>query len=205
MEWVLYLAFQHKMLRKLRQKNKRAAMEMSVGTIVTIVLLMSVLILGLVFIRKIMCSGIVIVDGIDKKVQGQLINLFGTDKYGVECMGEPGQEEIKFGDGGQRQFICVINVKEETEYDFYVDSVTSLGGVSTTNVKNWIKREGWDGIAAAGNPKTVAPLILKIPDDVSETELDIKITVTNQNTGSKETHSSVVTVTPVSGINAAVC
>ncbi len=204
MEWVLYLAFQHKMLRKLRQKNKRAAMEMSVGTIVTIVLLMSVLILGLVFIRKIMCSGISLTEDIDEKIRGQLINLFGTDKYGVECMGEAGQD-IKLGDGGQRQFICVINVKEETEYDFYVDSVTSLGGVSTTNVKNWIIKEGWEGTAAAGNPKTVVPLILKIPEDVSETVLDIEITVTNQNTGSKDTHNSVVTVTPVSGINTAVC
>jgi len=34
-------------------KSKRAAMEMSVGTIVTIVLLMTVLILGLVLVRSI--------------------------------------------------------------------------------------------------------------------------------------------------------
>lgn len=49
--------------------SKKAAMEMSMGTIVTIVLLMSVLILGLVFVKNIMCSGIILTDDITASVK----------------------------------------------------------------------------------------------------------------------------------------
>jgi len=51
-------------------KNRRAAMEMSVGTIVTIVLLMTVLILGLVLVRTIFSSAKYNVDVIDEKIRG---------------------------------------------------------------------------------------------------------------------------------------
>ena len=47
--------------------NKKAAMEMSVGTIVTIVLLMSVLVLGIFMIQKIF-------SGSTKKKSGKFIS-----------------------------------------------------------------------------------------------------------------------------------
>lgn len=60
-------------------KNKRAAMEMSVGTIVTIVLLMTVLILGLVLVRSIFSSAIENIDGIDQAVKNEINKLFAED------------------------------------------------------------------------------------------------------------------------------
>ena len=47
------------------KNHKRAAMEMSVGTIVTIVLLMTVLIMGLVLTRTIFKSSVENINGID--------------------------------------------------------------------------------------------------------------------------------------------
>jgi len=60
-------------------KNKRAAMEMSVGTMVTIVLLMIVLVLGIFFIQKIFGAGTNAIDQIDTEMQNQIQKLFGAD------------------------------------------------------------------------------------------------------------------------------
>jgi hypothetical protein len=59
--------------------SKKAAMEMSVGTIVTIVLLMTVLILGLVMVRTIFKGSIENINGIDKAVKDQINKLFSED------------------------------------------------------------------------------------------------------------------------------
>ena len=60
-------------------KNKKAAMELSVGTLVTIVLLMIVLVLGIFFIQKIFSSGTNAIDTIDNQVQSQLQKLFASE------------------------------------------------------------------------------------------------------------------------------
>ncbi len=57
-------------------KNSKGALEMSVGTIVTIVLLMSVLVLGLFFIQKIFNSGSNAITSIDSQVQNEIAKLF---------------------------------------------------------------------------------------------------------------------------------
>ena len=60
-------------------KNKKAAMEMSVGTIVTIVLLMTVLILGLVMIRTIFGSAKGAIDLTDQQLKDELNKAFGSE------------------------------------------------------------------------------------------------------------------------------
>jgi len=60
-------------------KHKKAAMEMSVGTIVTIVLLMSVLVLGIFFVQKIFRTGTNAIDTIDSEVQNQISQLFSEE------------------------------------------------------------------------------------------------------------------------------
>ena len=50
-------------------KNKKAAMEMSMGTMVTIILLVVVLVLGIFFIQKIFSSGSNAIDTVDNQVQ----------------------------------------------------------------------------------------------------------------------------------------
>ena len=59
-------------------KNKHAAMEMSVGTIVTIVLLMAVLVLGLVLVRTIFKNSTESIDSIDEQVKNYKIEFVLT-------------------------------------------------------------------------------------------------------------------------------
>ncbi len=61
-------------------KSKKAAMEMSVGTIVTIVLLMSVLVLGLFLVKSIFSSAKGAVDLTDQQLQAEIEKLFSEEK-----------------------------------------------------------------------------------------------------------------------------
>ena len=59
--------------------QKKAAVEMSVGTIVTIVLLMTTLILGLVLVRTIFSGAIENINSIDQSVKNEINKLFAED------------------------------------------------------------------------------------------------------------------------------
>jgi hypothetical protein len=60
-------------------KNKNAQMEMSVGTIVTIVLLVTLLILGVVLIKNIFSSATGVVDLTDTQLRSEINKLFSED------------------------------------------------------------------------------------------------------------------------------
>lgn len=189
----------------MKKENKRAAMEMSVGTIVTIVLLMALLVLGLFFIRNIMCSGIVLTDQIDEKVSNEIKGLFADEDYGVICMGE-GNQDVKIGDGGRKRIFCTLKVKEETEYELKVVSIESLKGVPTNTVKNWVKDQDWKGQTNSGDkvPEKVV-LLLDVPDGVSDTNLKIEVSSENINTGQIDTHIMYIDVVHTGGVSAAIC
>ena len=63
----------------MKEINSKGAMEMSVGTIVTIVLLMSVLVLGLFLVQRVFSSGTGAIDSIDSQVQNEIQKLFSEE------------------------------------------------------------------------------------------------------------------------------
>ncbi|MBU1136233.1 MAG: hypothetical protein ABIG37_02030 [Nanoarchaeota archaeon] len=184
-------------------KTKKAALELSIGTIVIIVLAMTMLILGIVFVRNIMCSGIIISDKITSGVESEIIGLFGSKDYGLKCMGEGGQE-IKLGDGGRRQVVCITNSDSETQYSLKLKNIESLSGVSTPNVEKWVVDSGWKGIVSPGQ-KTITVVVLDVPKKVSDTSLKIEIEEENLNTNAKQTHVLYIDVTHVGILSNAVC
>jgi hypothetical protein len=64
----------------MKKKYKIGAMEMSMGTIVTIVLLVSVLVMGIFFIQKISKSATGVIDLTDQQLRDQVNKLFSEDK-----------------------------------------------------------------------------------------------------------------------------
>jgi uncharacterized protein YneF (UPF0154 family) len=184
-------------------RNKKGAMEMSIGTLVTIVLLMAVLILGLFLVRKVMCSGIIVTDQIHEATVNELKDLFSINDYGIKCMGEKGQD-VKLGDGGKRQIVCVTNMKEQTRVNLNMNKLESLKGAKTEVVNGWILDKDWSGTLSPGGD-VLPVLVLDIPEDVSETNLKIEIEEENLDTGTKKTHISYVDIAHVSGLSASVC
>jgi hypothetical protein len=122
--------------------SKRAAMEMSVGTIVTIVLLMTVLILGLVLVRSIFTSATYNVDTIDQKIRGEINKLFSEDQKIVIYL--PNQlAEIKQGASwgvawAVKNTIQGSSGSNKLSYTVSVQELGGCGSLSETEALNYI-------------------------------------------------------------------
>jgi len=57
--------------------DRRGAVELSIGTVVIIILALAMLILGLVFVNKAMCGVIRGIDVLNEKTASEILNLFG--------------------------------------------------------------------------------------------------------------------------------
>lgn len=185
--------------------DKKGAIELSVGTIVIIVLSVTLLILGIVFVKSIMCSGIVISEQLSTGVKNEVNNLFGADQYGVRCVGEGGQE-IKYASGGRRQIVCIIKSESQATYNLKVTDVKSLIGASTSTVQKWILQQDWKGdVSPGGNGQDAVVLVLNIPSDAPTTTLSITISAENVGSGSKTTHTSIIDITPSGFLQTTLC
>src|SRR3989344_967194 len=113
--------------------SKKAAMEMSVGTIVTIVLLVTVLILGLTLIRTIFKSSIDNINGIDQSVKNEINKLFGEDDK-IKVIVYPPSRLITIQKGNEEGLGFGFSIRnlEETEGRFsytisYIESKRECG------------------------------------------------------------------------------
>lgn len=114
-------------------KNKRAAMEMSVGTIVTIVLLMTVLILGLVLVRTIFSGAVENIGSIDQSVKAEISKLFSEDNS-KKVIIYPPTREITVEKGESGGFGFSIRNTEEQELTF--EYTVSVGEVDCSGISN---------------------------------------------------------------------
>ncbi len=107
-------------------KNKKGAMEMSMGTIVTIVLLMSVLVLGIFFVQKIFSSGSDAIDSIDAQVQNEIAKLFSEE--GVSLAVYPTSREINLKAGDDPKGFAFSIKNKDVEPHEYQYSVSGEQG-----------------------------------------------------------------------------
>ena len=98
-------------------KSKKAAMEMSVGTIVTIVLLMSVLVLGIFLVQKVFRSGTNAIDSIDNQVQSEISKLFAEEDLRLVVYPPARDITIKKGDD-PKGFAFSVKNKDVESADF---------------------------------------------------------------------------------------
>jgi hypothetical protein len=120
-------------------KNRRAAMEMSVGTIVTIVLLMAVLVLGIFLVQKIFSSSSNAIDTVDKEVQSQIEQLFADEGKKIAVYPTSREITLKKGDTPKGFAFSVRNNDvESAEFTYTVDAsdVSSCGSGITKEKAN---------------------------------------------------------------------
>lgn len=126
-------------------QNKKAAMEMSIGTIVTIVLLMSVMVLGLVLITNILSGANTSVTVIDDKVKSEINNIFKNE--GASLAFSPSDRRVTLEQGSNnRGFAFSINNKETTEgkfvYRVFIDPNFDLtekcGQITLREAESWL-------------------------------------------------------------------
>ncbi|MBS3084993.1 hypothetical protein J4411_03730 [Candidatus Pacearchaeota archaeon] len=121
----------------MKKMNSKGAMEMSVGTIVTIVLLMSVLVLGLYFVQKIFASGSNAIDSVDSQVQSEINRLFSNGETKLAVYPTSREITLKKGDTPKGFAFSVYNndVSEaDFEYTLKASDVTNCGNTMTKQI-----------------------------------------------------------------------
>jgi len=147
-------------------KEKRAAMELSISTIVVVVLAMSMLILGLVLVKNIFFGVNENVDEITNKVKGEIGKLFTEDRKVVVYLSNY-LLELKQGDTWGVAF-GIKNQISEQEFKYEVKladpDAGQKCGISQSAIQDWVIA-GESGTKAIGSGKVEYGLIrFKIPD-----------------------------------------
>jgi hypothetical protein len=173
-------------------QNKKAAMEMSVGTIVTIVLLMSVLVLGLVLVRNIFSGATSSVTDLNEKVLGEINNLFADEGDNVVVkLGSDKKAKVKAGTAdfgvaiGASTFDGSTSSRTRLKYKVSLgtekdDCVNKLGVANTEKLINqeidtWLNFDDYDG------PNSYAIVSFNIPKGTTLCTQKVLIDVKDEN------------------------
>jgi hypothetical protein len=151
--------------------KKKGAMEMSVGTIVTIVLLMAVLVLGFFLVQKIFKSASGAIDLTDDQLRNEINKLFGEDKelviYPGTRMVEIKQEETDGVGIGIKNLLTGVSGTQTFSYEVVVSSASDCAE-SESEVEEWftVGRAENDIPIAVGN-SAVQKVLFRIPSGTS--------------------------------------
>jgi hypothetical protein len=127
-------------LKIIKRKNKRAALEMSIGTIVILVLAMSMLILGLILVRTIFSGATNNVETMNKKVEAEINKLFVEDQRAVLYL--PNRlAEVSQGDSFGLGFAIdnkIATQKFRWEVVVSDDDIRKKCGIAEREAESWI-------------------------------------------------------------------
>ena len=128
--------------------SKKAAIEMSIGTIVIIVLAMTMLIMGVVLIKNIFFSTSESVKIVDRGVKNEINKLFSTDsERKVILFPDSGIIKLKQGSSGEGFAISIRNIESTGSGVFSYDitmaddsaDLRANCGLSTVPIDTWAK------------------------------------------------------------------
>lgn len=153
-------------LKKIKKKNKRAALELSIGTIVILVLAMSMLILGLILIRTIFTGAKYNVETMNKKVEAEINKLFVEDQRAVlylpNRIAEVKQGE-EFGLGfGINNVVATQKFRWQTTVSD--ENIRKKCGISEREAEAWITTGGSGSVDVASGQKYTDIIRFNIPE-----------------------------------------
>lgn len=164
-------------------KNKRAAMEMTVGTIVTIVLLMSALVLGLILTNTIFKGSKENIESIDEGVKNQISEMFAKDDLKKIVLYPGTSISIKKG-GDDAGFAFSIRNLDTTmgtfSYAVVASSVQTGCTLSLTEANKYISLGGTGtGIQIPAGNVMSNPIMVKfaIPENAPPCTVRYKLTI----------------------------
>jgi len=155
--------------------KKKAALELSIGAIVVIVIAITMLILGIVFVRSVMCGALGLTGDLNNKVKGEINQLFGSTGGEVRCIGSSG-EPIRIIPGETNIVYCGIKAPQTAKYSI---SLIDYGGVYSTKseIKKWIVTDSWQGTVAPGDDDPKKAVRLNLPKEAPEDTIMLQVAV----------------------------
>jgi len=156
-------------------QRKGGAIELSMTTMIVVVLSLTMLILGFVFVRSIMCGAIGVTDEIGNKVEGEVQRLFESSSADIACIGSDNPIPMI---PGANVISCAITAKSEGIHTVRFVSITStsreLDGV---NLETWVRQESrvTEFLRAPGDETRAKTIRIIIPEDAPEGSFAVKI------------------------------
>lgn len=173
---------------------------MSVGTIVTIVLLMTVLILGLVLTRTIFTSSVENINSIDQSVKNEINKLFSEDDS-RELIIYPPTRNIQVENGEQGGFGFSIRNIESSDRIFNYDVTHSSNscGITPSAAQNlMVLGQSGSGINIRSGNSLDNPILVRfdIGQAVPVCSIRYNLQVSDQSGSNLETVSIDLKITP---------
>jgi len=152
---------------------KRGAIELSIGTIVIIVLAMSMLILGLVLVKNIFSTSNDIVDMTDDQLRDRISTIWGEDK---KLVAYPTSREIEVKPGEVSGFgIGIKNLGKgsspPTDFRYEVvvsdEDIERKCGIGASEAEGWIVTGRAESLEIAPGEFTSGKVLIEIPEGSS--------------------------------------
>jgi hypothetical protein len=164
-------------MRSVIQK-KRGAFEMSITTIVILVIAMTMLILGMILVRNLMCKSIGLTSDVADKSRAQIDDLFQSTGGEVQCIGA-GTTPVDLIPGKPNYIWCGIRASNTASY-----TITLIPAASPLNVPSgWIV--GSSTLTTTVSPGDTSPkkvLLLQIPKEADEKTIRFTAQITRAGT-----------------------
>ncbi len=150
----------------MRKIEKKGAMELSISTIVIIVIALTMLILGIVLVRSIMCSAIKLTAQTGDAAQAEVNKLFEANGGEIQCIGNEGAP-VTLTPGKTNIISCGIRADVQAEYEITLKEIWSLekNAITTSQFNNWVKTDKWKGPVAPNDKLAKKVVILELPKD----------------------------------------
>ena len=183
------------------KNNRKAQMQMSVGTIVTIVLLMTVLILGLVLVRTIFTGSIENINSIDQAVKTEINKLFSEDDS-RKLIVYPATRNIAIEKGGEGGFAFSVrntgSEAQEFSYSVVVSDVEEACRLSSPKAQDLIILGDRGTVRLDSGSSLENPILVKfqIPETTPLCNIRYVLNVDDQNHNPYSSVSVDLTIKP---------
>jgi len=169
-----------------KKLGKRGAIELSMTTVIVVVLSLTLLIMGFVLIRNIMCGAVTLTQDINDRVKEQVNGLFGsTSGSEIACLGQ-GSEAISIFPDNENWIMCSIRAPESASYQFNLrvnDALTDKR-VGSVLINRWLltKENKFNVAPGDDDPRKITRF--NIDSNAPEGQIAIDIEVTKSGLGS---------------------
>jgi hypothetical protein len=157
--------------------NRKAALDLSIGTIVIVVIGVTMLILGMVLVRSIMCQAIGLTTDVNGKVTAELDRYFGATGGEVVCIGS-GNDAVKMQADSTNNVFCSIRAPQTAEYEInLVNHMSFIDTLDEDRLKQWIRQSTWKNNVAPGDQTVKKVITLNIPDNAPEGQVRFTVEI----------------------------
>ncbi|MEM2772630.1 MAG: hypothetical protein QXR88_02175 [Candidatus Pacearchaeota archaeon] len=167
---------------------KRGAFELSVTTIVILVIAMVLLILGLFLVKKIMCGAMVIASETLEGARKQISSVFSEQGGEIQCQGR--ESPVIVVPGRANGFGCLFTPQEKrTTYTIQLKSAS----YGNQDVKKWFIRSK-DVVTVNYGESKPGALIINVPKNQEHGYVNVEIDIIKQVGTESSTESYTLTL-----------